>query len=67
MGKSGRGAYVGLTMLNPQFVSLDMRRIRCATYRLLNSRSFVSNDDAPPLVPCSYEPVQPMTSVCTDV
>ena len=28
LGKSGRGAYIGLTMLNPQYVSLDMRRIR---------------------------------------
>jgi len=26
--KSGSGAYIGLTMLNPQYVSLDMSRIR---------------------------------------
>jgi hypothetical protein len=28
LGKSGRGAYIGLTMLNPNYVALDMRRIR---------------------------------------
>jgi hypothetical protein len=28
IGKSGRGAYVGLTMLNPQYVSVNMQKIR---------------------------------------
>jgi hypothetical protein len=34
IGKSGRGAYVGLTMLNPQYVSVNMQKIRAVQAEL---------------------------------
>ena len=34
IGKSGRGTYVGLTMLNPQYVSVNMQKIRAVQAEL---------------------------------